>query len=95
MKDNFVLNNELQIELLRNFSYAQVLKFIDNLKDAVTDLEQMKEIAVMCGNDTKAVELQRYSHNAQHNKLLLEQVLNEKEEAVTFKEADIRTIFLN
>lgn len=93
--DSIVLKEEFKIEVIRNFNYAQLTVFIHELVKAINELEELKKIAVMCGNDVKAVELQGYVHCASHNKLVMEQVMVEKEEAVVMKEADIRPVFLN
>ena len=93
--DNIVLNQEFKIEVVRNFSPSQLTQFIGVLDKAIADLSELKNTAVMCGQDKKAVEYQKYIHNAQHNKKVMEQVLTEKEHDLTMPEATITNVFLN
>jgi hypothetical protein len=93
--DNLVLNQEFEIEVVRGFSILHLSSFINCLNDAVELLKNVKETAVLCSLDKKAVEYQKYLHNAQHNKMVMEQALTEKEEDVAMPEATIHNVYLN
>jgi hypothetical protein len=93
--DNIVLNREFEIEVVRRFEVGQLNTFLNILNNAISDLRLLKETAVLCNKDTQAVEYQRYLHNAEYNKKLMEQVLTEKEQNVTMAEATIVNVFLN
>jgi hypothetical protein len=86
---------EFNIEVVRHFTYSELFRFIPELESALSELREIKEQAVMAMADVKAVELQRYIYNLEHNLKVMNAVMLEKEEMVTMSEADICPIFLN
>jgi hypothetical protein len=95
MNSESPLHCEFEIEVVRHFSYAQLFKYIPQLEEALSELRDLKEQAVMVMADVKAVELQGFIYNLEHNLKVMKIVLLEKEEMVTMPEADICPVFLN
>jgi hypothetical protein len=86
---------EFDIEVVRHFTYSELFRFIPELEFALSELREMKEQAVMAMADVKAVELQGFIYNVEHNLKVMNAVMLEKEEMVTMPETDICPIFLN
>lgn len=95
MNSQSPMHCEFDIEVVRHFSYSLLFKFIPELELVLSELRELKEQAVMVMADVKAVELQGFIYNVEHNLKIMKTVLLEKEEQVTMPEADICTVFLN
>lgn len=93
--DNLALNEEFEIEVVKNFTVGQLITFIDILDEAIADIAVLKETAVLSQKDRKAVEYQEYLHNAKHNRKVMEDVLTVKEHSLTMPEATIADVYLN
>lgn len=91
---NDVLNTEFDIEVLKVFTYAQLRKFTNILVETVNQLENIKKMAVLNNNDARAVEYQRYIHNASDNRNNMLGVMLIKEED-TCEHTSVSTIWLN
>jgi hypothetical protein len=95
MNSQSPLHCEFDIEVVRHFTYAQLFKHIPQLEEALNELRDLKEQAVMVMADVKAVEYQGFIYNLEHNLKVMKTVLVEKEKMVKMAEADIYPIFLN
>lgn len=91
---NVMFCKEYEIEVLEHFTYAQLDYFSKTLAKAIVDLEKLKTMAVMCQKDTKAVEYQRYVHNARTNRETMLVVMMAKE-GDTCEHTEIETVWLN
>lgn len=92
--DNVMFSKEFGIEILEKFTYAQLEYFTNILANAIKDMEKMKEMAVLCDRDDKAVEYQGYIHNARGNReTMLVVMLNQ--EGDVCEHTDIETVWLN
>lgn len=92
--NNIVLNTELDIDILSQMTYAQLYEFTKDLENSIKELEEMKKQAVLCLMDEKAVEYQRYVHNATSNREAMLVVMMAKEGDVC-EHTEIETIWLN
>lgn len=92
--DNPVLTTEFEIEILERMTYAQLEKFTNDLEETIKDLKEMKEQAVLCLMDEKAVEYQGYERNAKANRDTMLVVMMAKEGDVC-EHTEIETIWLN